>query len=133
LEVEMNSNTSSPRFGDDLDREVIPWRPEKDDRIVAHVTSIEWVDSRYGPEQYPLLELEEDGTGRLYVWHAAQAVAKSAIKRKNVRVGDRIAIKCLGDHPKGYRDFRIIVDHASATFDSRPDDELGEEPSEEQW
>jgi len=123
----MNASTGPHRFGDDLDREVIPWQPDKGDKLIGRTTSIEWVDSRYSDEQYPYLEVESED-GILYGWHAAQTVAKSAIKRKRVREGDRIAVKYLGESAKGnYKDFRILVERGeipdpSESFDCGSDD-----------
>jgi hypothetical protein len=106
----MSKVTPSSSFEEDLDREVQSWKPEKGDKLIGRVLSVEWVDSRYSDEAYPYVELETDD-GILYDWHAAQTVARSAVRRKNVRAGDRLAVKCLGDHAKGYRDFGLLVDH----------------------
>ena len=130
----MSEGTPSPHsFGDGLDREVQPWQPDKGDKLIGTVLSIEWVDSRYSDEPYPFLEIDSED-GILYGWNAAQTVPKQAIKRKGVRAGDRIAVKYLGEHAKGYKDFRILVERPDATGSEpaqRPaDDELGEPPSE---
>jgi hypothetical protein len=122
----MTNDSRNDRFGDDLDREVQPWQPEKDDKLVGRVLSVEWIDSRYSDEQYPYIELESVD-GILYGWHAAQTVAKSAIQRKKLRAGDRLAVKYLGEHTKGYKDFRVLVEHADDVGSLEPVDELGDD------
>lgn len=110
----------------DLDREVIPWQPEKGDKLVGRVLSVEEMDSRYSGDAYPYFEVETDD-GKLCSWHAAQTVAKSAVRRKRVREGDRIAVKYLGEHTKGYKDFRVLVDHAGREPEVFP---VGEPPED---
>jgi hypothetical protein len=108
----MQGNSPSRRFGDDLDREVVPWQPAKADKLIGKVLTLEWVDSRFSDEQYPYLEVDSVD-GQLISWHAAQTVAKGAIRRKNVRVGDQLAVKYLGEvGDPTYKDFRILAEHA---------------------
>jgi hypothetical protein len=119
--------TPDKSFGDDLDREVQPWQPEKGDKLVGKVLSVEWVQSRYSEGKYPYLEIEASD-GILWGWHAAQTVAKSAIERKQVREGNQIAIKYLGEHTKGYKDFRILVKRESDSSPTKLDENSPAEP-----
>jgi hypothetical protein len=113
----------------DLDREVMPWQPKKGDKLIGRVLSVEEMDSPHSGDTYPYLEVETDD-GKLCSWHAAQTVAKSAVRRKRVREGDQIAVKYLGEHAKGYKDFRIVVEHAGQEPESFPVDEP---PEGESW
>jgi hypothetical protein len=121
--------TPDKSFGDDLDREVQPWQPDKGDKLVGKVLSVEWVQSRYSDDKYPYVEVDS-ADGVLYGWHAGQTVAKSAIERKGVRVGDQLAVKFLGEHAKGYKDFRILVEHADGQAPTATGVDNGSEPSE---
>jgi hypothetical protein len=111
-------------LSESLDNESEAWKPEPGDKLVGIVTNIEIVDSKFGGK-YPVVEVSTDDTVR--VFHAFHTVAKNQLRRAKPQVGEPIAIKFLGDHVNGYKDYRIRVERPGAVaweeLSTPPDDE----------
>jgi hypothetical protein len=90
------------------------WTPQddKDDPTPTLTGVIESIAIRPGKDgrpSYPAVTVVgEDGTRR--VWLAWHKVGKSRLAELQPQVGERIGVKYLGTHPKGYENYRVVVD-----------------------
>jgi hypothetical protein len=97
-------------LSDSLDNESTSWQPEPGDKLGV-VTNIELVDSKFGGK-YPVVEVSTDD--ETLTFHAFHTVAKNQLRRAKPQVGEMIAIKFLGDHVNGYKDYKIRVERPGA-------------------
>lgn len=118
---------------DRLDRNSEGWRPKPGDQIVGRIVSLSmYTGGDYG--DYPLLEVEADD-GRLVAVHAFHTVLRRELGRQKPAVGERIGIRYLGRHDRGYEHYRVVMDRdapAGETVDwdqvaRRADDELDDQ------
>lgn len=95
-------DTPTPKEIAELERlvaaEPVTWRPDQNDsghpkQISGRVLTIGEVASTFG--NYPLVEIE--GTSKVWRFHAMGAVARNELNRLDVRAGDLIAVRDLGE------------------------------------
>lgn len=92
------------------------WRSKPGDKIEGIVRRYDQGESPYGPRWIVVLECQNAG-GEPYlssVW-LSHAVLVDRFKKLRPKVGERLAIKRLDDHPdKGYARFNVLVDRPGA-------------------
>jgi len=93
------------------------WEPVEDEIVVGLVETYTEGSTPYGPCYVCILQVEErrregtfDPEPRLAVW-LGKTVLKNEFQRQRPQVGDRVGIRYLGKHPKGYRNFSMMVEH----------------------
>lgn len=93
------------------------WEPVEDEILVGIVESYTEGSTPYGPCYVCIIQVEErrrdgafDREPRLAVW-LGKTVLKNEFQRQRPQVGDRVGIRYLGKHPKGYRNFSMMVEH----------------------
>ena len=105
-------------LSDRLDAFPEAWKPEPGDKLEGTVTELDERDGGFGP--YVIVMVTTDD-GRDVAFHAYHTVAARELARQRPVPGDRIGIKYHGVDPvKKYRQYRLVVDHATAT-DNAPD------------
>jgi hypothetical protein len=104
-----------------VDREYAQaWRPNPGDKLVGEVVELSQREGLYGV--YPIITVrEDDGTERAV--HAFHAVAAAELAKVRPQVGERIAIKYVGQEPTAdgrsgsfYHRYRVAVDRPAAPF-----------------
>jgi hypothetical protein len=111
----MHEGDNGRSFGDDIDRETKGWKPDPGDKIVGRIVDVGERDSDYGGS-YPVLTVRpEPDEGVDIAVHGFHTVLKNELAKLEPRVEERIAIKYLGTHAKGYENYRVRLDrHAAA-------------------
>jgi hypothetical protein len=105
-----------------------PWKPEPNDVLEGVVTELDWRDSDYSEDQYPILTvLGDDGIEQSF--HGFHTMARLEIERKKPRIGDRIAIAYhgLGQAKPGMEPphrYRVVVDGQPANTEGQPEGQL---------
>jgi hypothetical protein len=108
--------TDRDRLEELLDRvevESVAWKPEPEEKVAGVVVDVITRDGKFG--EYPIVEI--DTGNRVVAFHAFHAAARREIEGRNIRRGDVIAIKYLGeidDGNRSYHGYKIVVDRDSA-------------------
>ena len=84
------------------------WRPEVGDVIVGKIVAYDQGPTRYGECQIAVLQ-EEPTNEHCEVW-LGHMVLKNWFARVKPTVGERVAIKRLGDSDKGYKRYNLLID-----------------------
>jgi hypothetical protein len=103
------------------------WKPKPGDMIIGVLRRYQKAESQYGPCWIAVLEARNDA-GQPYraaVWLSSTVLANE-FRKLRPKVGERLGVKRLPDHTKGYKRFLVRVDRAAN--ESGPDwDSLGGE------
>jgi hypothetical protein len=85
------------------------WQPKDEPVLTGVIESISMRPSKGDKPPYPAIGVvSEDGIRR--VWLAWHSVAKARLAELRPQVGETIGVKYLGTHPKGYENYKIVVD-----------------------
>jgi hypothetical protein len=66
-----------------------PWKPEPGDVLEGELTELNYRDSEYGDQPYPILTIL-DASGTEWAVHAFHTMARLEVERKRPQVGDRV-------------------------------------------
>ena len=108
------SNGTARSLEDRLDSTAEAWRPEAGDKIVGTVVDVDSRDGEFG--LYPIVTVQTD-TGDERAVHAFHTVLKREFAKRQPRPGERIGIKYLGKHERGYEAYRIVWAEVAAAPD----------------
>ena len=104
----------------ELDGEDTPRPPafrfEVGDRLVGRLVRLEKAATKYGTRFIAILEREEDDQ-EVAVW-LYHTVLLDLYRRESPKPGDRLGIRRLSDHQKGYARYRLVVDRADDDGDN---------------
>ena len=96
------------------------WTPENPgDTIIGVITALDSRDGGYG--DYPIVTVQEDGTGNLTAIHAFRTVLKNEVINQQPQVGDRIAVRYLGQQPakrpggSPYHSYKMALERGAGT------------------
>jgi len=102
---------------DRVNREPAPgWKPNPGDAIIGTVVDLDSMTSDYG-DPYPVVVIAgDDGTETSL--HCFHSVLRREVAQKQVRPGDRLAVKYLGTHEsrtggKPYEAYRVAVEKSA--------------------
>lgn len=84
-----------------------PWKPEPGDTLVGTVIEVTTRESEFGV--YPLIGVMTEDGGEYYL-HCFHTVLTREIARRRPKIGDTIAVRFRGDHERGYKDYRVLVE-----------------------
>jgi hypothetical protein len=105
-----------------------PWKPNPGGVLEGEVTELNYRDSDYGEEPYPILTvLDDDGTE--WAFHGFHTMARLEIERKKPSVGDRVAIAYhgLGQAQPGMQPphrYRVVVDRQPVNTEGQLEGQL---------
>lgn len=102
------------------------WKPEVGETLVGVILRYSSGPSRYGPVRTAIIEKDDGGKCSLWL---SSIVLLDLFKRERPKVGERIGVRYLGKHEKGYRRWSLVVDRPAAELDFSP---LGGEPRQEE-
>lgn len=95
----------------DLDRPVISWRPDPGSQVVGRVASMQMRENEYGP--YPAVILDP-GDGPLILVHCFGAILKNEVDRAGLDVGDRMAVRYVGQRgERGLKEYVVRIAKAA--------------------
>jgi hypothetical protein len=104
-------------LADQLDAEFAPgWKPEPGDKIEGVITGLSEREGNFG--KYPIATIRQDN-GEEIAAHCYHAVLASKLAELRPRVGERVALKYLGQVAKtgggSYHSYRAVVDRPRGT------------------
>jgi hypothetical protein len=112
------------------------WKPEPGDVLEGELTELNYRDSEYGNEPYPVLTILDNG-GKEWAFHAFHTWARLEVDRKKPQVGERIAVAYhgLGEAQPGMQPphrYRLVVDRPRPEQrEFVPADEAGSEEKQD--
>ena len=92
-----------------LDTTAEAWKPEPGDKIVGEVIDVDSRTTEFGT--YPIVTLRTDEWEELAI-HGFHTVLKREFSKARPEVGDRIGVKYLGKHERGYESYRVVRERA---------------------
>ena len=91
---------------DDEDPEA--WRPQVGDTLIG--TLVRFSDGQTPHGDRRILIVEDEATGRLVAVWLNHVVLRQKIEKLNPQPGERIGLRRLQDHERGYFKYRVVVD-----------------------
>jgi hypothetical protein len=114
----MNDSASST-LAARLDITPEKWDYETGDVLIGRVIDVGTWSGEYGESPTVTVLVDEAGSteqggnpiplGAERIIYCSPTVVRNEIEKQSPRNGDRLAVKFRGDHPNGYKDFRVIV------------------------
>jgi hypothetical protein len=115
-------------FDKQVDREYAEaWRPEAGDKLVGEVVELGQREGAFGT--YPIVTVRRDD-GTEAALHAFHTVAANELAKAAPQVGERIAIKYVGqketESGQAYHAYRVATDRAGRAFNWGGFSDVGE-------
>jgi hypothetical protein len=95
------------------------WEPEPGDSLVGTVEALEQRVGSWKP--YLVVDIRQDD-GEIRRWFATHTVAKSELAKLRPKAGERIGVRYLGTHAKGYENWRVVLDRGEEPAAAAPVD-----------
>jgi hypothetical protein len=98
---------------DRLEANAEPWKPNVNDNdtVVGTVIDVDSRTTEFG--MYPIVTVATDAGDEVAV-HAFHTVLKNEFAKRPPQLGERLGIKYLGKHAKGYEAYRIVWEKTPA-------------------
>lgn len=110
-------NSTTPRSLDErLDMHAEAWQPDPGDKLIGEVIDVDTRETEYGV--YPIVTVRTDEGDELAI-HGYHTVLKREFSKARPGVGERIGVKYLGKHERGYEAYKVVREKpvASAPVD----------------
>jgi hypothetical protein len=106
-------------LADQLDSEFAPgWKPEPGDKIEGVITGLSEREGNFGT--YPIVTIRQDN-GEEIAAHCYHAVLAAKFAELRVKVGERVALKYMGQVAKAgggtYHSYRAVVDRPDGSIE----------------
>jgi hypothetical protein len=93
-----------------LDTEAEAWRPKPGAKVIGEVIDVDTRTTEFGV--YPMITIRTDGGDEIAV-HGFHTVLRNELAKRPPRLGERLGIKYLGKHDKGYENYRVVFEQAT--------------------